>query len=77
MARPKKVNEYQACPICGSAMPVVYSCNIEVFSGRAGWHLNFNPRINMCSNCSNELLKSINSWYKKQNKTGLNDKFKI
>lgn len=44
MARPKKEVEIPKCPICGEEMPYeAISCNFEQLSGRAEWHMSFNP----------------------------------
>lgn len=77
MARPKKEAEGPKCPLCGGDMPVEYSCHMEQFSGRAGWHMSFKPRLTMCHTCSDELLKTIESWYKKRNKTKQFDKWNV
>lgn len=70
MPRPKAEKLIPACPICGGEMQVEYTCNMETFAGRAGWHMDFSPRLKMCQTCSNELLAQVNKWFKKQDKTG-------
>lgn len=76
MPRTKKEIEYPACPICGNPMITEYPINMETFTGRAGWHLDFNPRFSMCHDCSEELLIYINKWFKKCDKVHTLKKFK-
>lgn len=76
MPRPKKEKEYPKCPICGGDIKSEpYRCNFETFAGRAGWHMSFYPKINMCQDCSDALLASLERWFATRDKTGICKKF--
>lgn len=76
MARTKKEIEIPKCPICGGEMPYEpINCNFEHMIGRAGWHMSFNPRMNMCRECSKSLLDHVETWFTRRNKTNTYKKF--
>ena len=70
MARTKQQASTPKCPICGGDMPIEYIANFEQITGRAGWHLQFAPRMNMCSQCNSDLIKAFSKWFKSAYKTG-------
>lgn len=76
MARHKEV-VVNKCHICGEPMIVEYPMNMEIFSGRAGWNMSFYPKINMCKNCSDNLLEYMEKWFKHCNKTNECKKFNL
>lgn len=72
----KKNKEPVLCPICGKEMVGdPYQCNFEQMVGRACWHLSFQPRMNMCHECSQNLLSYVERWFKTCNKTNIYKKF--
>ena len=72
----KKNKEPVLCPICGKEMVGdPYQCNFEQMVGAAGWHLPLQPRMNMCHECSQNLLNYVERWFKTCNKTNIYKKF--
>ena len=74
MPRPKQIQSDPPCPLCGQPMPVQYDCNFEQMVCRAGWHMDFKPKMTFCGQCSKDLLTAVNFWYKHVNKSGNYDK---
>lgn len=75
MARPKVEKETKMCPLCGKDMGAEFGCNFEQMTQRASWWLAFKPRMTFCGECSSELLKCVNQWYKYRNTTDNYSKF--
>lgn len=76
MPRPKKEKEEIVCEICGKVSDrQLYSINMETISGRAGWHLPFNPILHGCATCAGSLNVYIRAWYEENNHTNKNSKF--
>jgi len=77
MGRPKKEEiEVPKCPVCGGKMieqPI--KCNMEALDGRASWHLDFQSKILMCRACSNNMIETLNKWFKNRNKTNIYSKY--
>lgn len=65
----------QICPLCGKEMQIIYGYNFEQLTQRAGWNMSFEPRMNICKDCSTELLASLEAWFKKRNKSNKYKKF--
>lgn len=67
-----KKKEPNKCPICGKEVKTDnFRCNFEQMTGRAGWHLTFQPKVEMCDECSRKLLDYIERWFKVCNKTDI------
>lgn len=75
----KRIEKQRTCPICGSVVEDygdLNKCNFEIMTGRAGWHMSFQPRMEMCGECSDKLLTYIEKWFLFCDKTHIYKKFK-
>lgn len=59
------------CDVCGCQVEsgIVYPVNFEHMLGLAGWHMTFEPRMNLCHECSRNLLAYVERWFKFCDKT--------
>ncbi|NLF83329.1 MAG: hypothetical protein GX568_05025 [Candidatus Gastranaerophilales bacterium] len=73
----KKIGDILTCPVCGNSCNMLYITDFQYYSGRAGWHMDFEPKQKMCQQCSDSLLDYLHKWFTQNNKTNEYKKFKL